>query len=64
LQRSERVELAVGEIAGVLQQRPAGVLEGLRGAFLARLAQLVPVFAADLVQGLGGELDDVIIRSF
>jgi hypothetical protein len=40
--------LSVGEVLGVLQQRPAGVLELFRGALVER-AQLVPVLAADLV---------------
>ena len=47
--------------SGFFKQRPAGVLERPRGVCLARVAQLVPVLAADLVQGLGGELHDVIV---
>jgi hypothetical protein len=56
LQRGEGGGLAVGEVFGVLQQRPAGVLERLRGVAGAGGAQLVPVLAADLVQRLGGEV--------
>jgi hypothetical protein len=53
--------LLVGEILRVLQQRPAAVLERLRGVLLAGLAQLVPVLAADLVQRLGRQGDDVVV---
>jgi hypothetical protein len=60
VQRGECVGLAVGEILGVLEQRPAGVLELLGGLSLVCPAQLVPVLAADLVERLGRELNDVI----
>jgi hypothetical protein len=62
--RGEGAGLTVGEVAGVLQQRPAVVLELLGGVGLTGVAQLVPVLAADLVQRLGRELDDVVIGSF
>ena len=50
----------VGEVLGVLQQRPASVLEALGGLLVTEGAQLVPVVAADLVQCFGGERDDVV----
>jgi hypothetical protein len=51
--RGERVGLGFGEIVGVLQQRPAAVLERLRGVTITTFpAELVPVFAADLVERL------------
>jgi hypothetical protein len=56
--------LTVGELGGVLQQRPAVVLELLGGVGLAGVAQLVPELAVDLVKRLGRERDDVIIGSF
>jgi len=49
LQRSEVRGLAVGEVFGVLQERPAGVLERSRRVAGAGRAQLGPVPAADLV---------------
>ena len=55
LQGGEGCGLAVGEVLGVLQKRPAGVLERLRGVAGAGCAQLVPVLAADLVKRLGRE---------
>ena len=62
--RGEGARLAVGELGGVLQQRPAVVLELLGGVGLAGVAQLVPELAVDLVKRLGRERDDVIIGSF
>jgi hypothetical protein len=61
LDLGERGGLLVGEIGGVLEQRPAVVLELEGRALLAGLAQIVPVRAADLVQRLGRELDDVVV---
>ena len=66
----ELVALAVGEVLGVLPQRVAGVLERSRvtgrvataAAFAdpwAVAARVVPGLAADLVERLGGPLDDV-----
>jgi hypothetical protein len=59
--RGKDGSLVLGEIVGVLQQRPAVMLELLGGVGLARLAQFVPVLAADLVQRLGRQRDDVIV---
>ena len=59
--RGKDRSLVLGEIVGVLQQRPAGVLELLGGVGLARLAQLVPVLAADLVQRRRRHRDDVVV---
>ena len=59
--RGEGGGLLVAEIVGVLEQRPAVVLELLGGGALASVAQLVPVLTADLVQRLGRELHDVIV---
>jgi hypothetical protein len=53
--------LLVAEIARVLQQRPAVVLELLGGTALTSVAQLVPVLAADLVQRLGRERHHVVV---
>lgn len=47
-------------IVGVLQQRPAGVLEAPCGQQLAGVAQVVPIDAADLVQSAVGERHDVV----
>ena len=59
--RGEGAGLTVGEVVGVLEQRPAVLLELLGGVGLAGVAQLVPVLAADLVQCLGRELYDVVV---
>jgi len=59
VQPHERVELGVGEVVGVLEQRPAAAFELLGGVFVAGLAELVPVLAADFVKRLGSELHDV-----
>ena len=59
-ERVERRGLRVGEVLGFVEQRPAGVLEALGGLLVAERSQLVPVRAADLVQRLIGELDDVV----
>jgi hypothetical protein len=53
------IALAVGEVFGAFAQRPAGVLEAAGVVGAGALAQVVPVAAADLVQRLAGELDDV-----
>ena len=51
--------LAVGEVLGVLPEREPGALELARELRLAFAARLVPDLAADLVERLGRELDDV-----
>jgi uncharacterized pyridoxamine 5'-phosphate oxidase family protein len=50
-----------GEVLRVLQQRPARVFEVLGGVLLSGRAQLVAVLAADLVQRLGRQRDDVVV---
>ena len=60
LDPGERGGLLVGQLVGLFEQRPAGVLEALGGVLVADRAQLVPVAAADLVQRLVGQLHDVI----
>src|SRR5450755_3669976 len=47
LQGGQGRGLAVGEVLGVLEQRPAGVLERVGGGELAEVAKLVPVLAAE-----------------
>jgi hypothetical protein len=56
----ERGGLLVGELLGLLEQRPAGVFEAPGGLLVAGGAQLVSVSPADLVQRLVGELNHVI----
>jgi hypothetical protein len=51
--------LAVGQVVRVLPQREEGALEVLRGLLVAGLAGFVPDLAADLVERVGSELDDV-----
>jgi hypothetical protein len=51
--------LAGREVLGVLPQREARALEVTRELALARLAGLVSDLAADLIERVGGELDDV-----
>ena len=51
--------LAGGEVLGVLPEREAGVLELARERGQAFPARLVPDLAADLVERLGRQLDDV-----
>ena len=61
LQSGERGRLRVGELLGLLEQRPAGVLEALGGVLVAELGEFVPGAAAwTLVQRLVGRLHDVI----
>jgi hypothetical protein len=51
--------LGVGEVLGVLQQRPPGALELLGDALVGVAAGRLPDLAADAVQGVPGELNDV-----
>ena len=51
--------LALGQVARVLPQREPGALELLGELGLALAARLVPDLAADLVQRVGGQLDEV-----
>src|SRR3954454_8610150 len=50
LDAMQRGGLGVGEVGGRLEQRPARVFEALGGLWVAGLAQLVPVRAADFVE--------------
>ena len=60
LEPGEGDRLLVGELLGLFEQRPAGVLEALGGVLVAEGAQLVPVAAADVVQRLVGQLHHVV----
>ena len=51
--------LALGEVLGVLPEREPGAFELARELRLALAAGLVPHLATDLVQRVGGGLDDV-----
>lgn len=54
--RGEAVGLFVRQVLGVFQQRPAGAFEAVGEVRLGAVAQLVPVGAADRVEGLGAEV--------
>jgi len=56
---SELDGLVVGEVVGVLQQRPPAALEVAGVAVIGELAQRLPEVAADLVESVADELDDV-----
>jgi len=51
--------LGVGEVLGVLQECPASTLELLGDGLVGVAAGGLPDLAADAVQGVSGELDDV-----
>ena len=51
--------LVGGEVAGVLQQRPAGTLERFGVAGVGKLAELLPQVASDLVEGVADQFHEV-----
>jgi hypothetical protein len=60
LEASELEPLALGQVARVLPQRESGALEFARELGLADAARIVPDLAADLIQRVGGQLDEMI----
>ena len=59
LDASELELLALGQVPGVLPERELGALELFGELLLALAASLVPDLAADLIERVGGGLDDV-----
>ena len=55
----ELCRLVVGQVFRVLQQRPPGAFERFRVSVVREAAQLLPQVAADLVQGVTDEFDEM-----
>ena len=55
----QRLGLRVGEVAGVLQQRPPRTLEGLGDALVGQRPGGLPHLPAHRIQRVGDELDDM-----
>ena len=51
--------LSDGQVFGVLQQRPSRSLERFRVAVVGKPAELLPQVAADLVEGIADEFDEM-----
>ena len=58
LDASELELLARGQVLGVLPEREPGALELFREPLLALAASLVPDLATDLIERVGGGLDN------
>ena len=59
LQLAQRRGLVIGQVGGVLEQRPPGTFEAAGGILVGQLSQVLPDLPADLLEGGRDRLHDM-----